>query len=362
MDKDFSNVSLLIIAGGQSSRMQQDKRLISIGRIGLLESILIKAVNQNFVQIFLCVEESLPFIEQLALKYNAVIVTDKTKKAGPISGLAEGLRRITTEWALAVSCDMPFFKFEKVETLIKYLNDDLKVVLPSINGRQQPLAAFYHKSMAENFCQSIINNQRKLKIVIEKVPYKIVELSTDVFFNVNTPADLRLARGRIVNANRKTPIISIIAPSSGTGKTTFIERLIPRLSDLNIKVGVVKSDAHGFNLDVEGKDSFRFQRAGAQSVAVVSPNGWFMIQKTDSRIEFEQITNKMDNIDLILTESRTHGTCPAISLYRGIGEPLINEDVVTLFTSKTIESVNNVIQYNLDDIDAAVDVCVFLMA
>ena len=87
-----------------------------------------------------------------------------------------------------------------------------------------------------------------------------------------------------------------------------------------------------------------------------------MIQKTNSRIEFEQITNKMDNIDLILTESRTHGTCPAISLYRGIGEPLISEDVVALFTSTTLENIKDILQYNLDDIDAAVDVCVFLMA
>lgn len=327
---DFSEITLLIIAGGKSLRMKQDKRFIEIGGITMLESILMKAANENFKKIFLCVEDFLLGIEQLAQKYKVDMVFDKFQNTGAMGGLTEGLSNISTDWALAVSCDMPFFEFEIVKPLSDSLTDS-KVVM----FNHQPLAAFYHHSMSEVFKRVLNDGNRKLQFAISQVPHKILQTDSEmVFFNVNTPADLRLARGRAANINRKVPVISIIAPSSGTGKTTFIERLIPKLSERGIRVGVVKSDSHGFNLDIEGKDSRRFQNAGAQSVAVISKNSYFIVQKTNEREDFQKIAEKFENVDLILTESRTHGTQPAISLYLDLGEPLIHDDVVALFSDK----------------------------
>ena len=355
---DFSDTSLLIIAGGKSSRMKQDKRFIEINGISLLENILIKASKQNFDAVFLCVEKHTDFIELLTKKYKSVILIDEIQNAGPMSGLAKGLSNIHTQWALAVSCDMPFFEFGVVKPLLDNLTDS-KVVMFD----HQPLAALYHKSLTEIFKKSLSEGQRKLRMVIEQVPHKIIPHSSFIihnYFNINTQSDLRLARGRAANINRKVPIISIIAPSSGTGKTTFIEKLIPKLNEQGIKVGVVKSDSHGFNLDVEGKDSWRFQNAGAQSVAVVSTSGYFIMQKTSERENFQKVADKFEDIDLILTESRTHGVQPAISLYRGLGDPLINDDVVALFSDKKIENVENIPQFDLNDIDQAVKICLFL--
>ena len=122
---------------------------------------------------------------------------------------------------------------------------------------------------------------------------------------------------------------------------------------------MIKSDAHGFNLDVEGKDSYKFQAAGAKSVAVVSPKSWFMIQHTDERENFLNIAEKMTGVDLILTESRTHGTFPAISLWRGLGEVIADEKVAAIFTSKP-ESSDEIFQYDLNDLTTAAQVCKFL--
>ena len=353
---DFSDISLLIIAGGKSSRMKQDKRLIEVGNISLLESILIKASNEKFDAIFLCVEERLIFIEELSKKYSAKILVDKTQGAGPISGLISGLNNIKTQWALAVSCDMPFFDFTKFKPFLNELNDEIKILM----SKKQPMAAFYHKSLADDFYKLLISRQRKLQLLIDKVPHKIINLPNKIiFFNVNTPADLRIAQGRAANINRKIPIISIIASKSGTGKTTFIERMIPKLTELGIRVGVIKSDSHSFNLDVEGKDSYKFQQAGANAVAVVSPNGYFIVQKTSERADFSKIAD-MINVDLILTESRTHGTQPAISLYRGMSEPLITSDVVALFTNTKFDDIDDIAQFDLDDIEQAINLILFL--
>ncbi|MDP6463131.1 MAG: molybdopterin-guanine dinucleotide biosynthesis protein B, partial [SAR324 cluster bacterium] len=61
------------------------------------------------------------------------------------------------------------------------------------------------------------------------------------------------------------PVLGLCA-YSGTGKTTLLSRLIPILDDRGIKVGVIKHAHHEFEMDREGKDSFRFRQAGAGEV------------------------------------------------------------------------------------------------
>ena len=353
-------ITLLIIAGGKSSRLGRDKRFVEVGGVGLLENILSKAAVEDFAEIFLCVEDDLPALKSLAEKFGAKLLVDAVKDSGPMAGLANGLARIKTDWALAVSSDMPFFDFDAVRPLTKRFSA-AQAVVPVVSGRRQMLAAFYRQELAEVFKQELAGGQRKIFAAIKKVPHELAELQTDeaTFFNVNTPADLRLARGRAENLLRTTPIISIVAPASGTGKTTFIERLVKIFSAQGLRVGVIKSDSHGFNLDVEGKDSQRFQTAGARSVAVVSPQGWFMIQRTDECKNFSTVVEKMSGVDLILTESRTHGTNPAISLWRGRGEVIASEQVASIFTSEPAAS-DDVYQHDLNDFDAAERICRFL--
>ena len=67
------------------------------------------------------------------------------------------------------------------------------------------------------------------------------------------------------------PIVSFVGRSN-SGKTTLIERVIPELVRAGYKVATVKHAGHGFDLDTEGKDSWRHKRAGASSVVVLSWN------------------------------------------------------------------------------------------
>ena len=352
----IEKISLLIVAGGKSSRLGTDKRFVEVGGIGLLENILRKASAEDFAEIFLCVEENLPTLKILAEKFGAKLLIDEVKKSGPMAGLAVGLANIKTDWALAVSADMPFFDSK---TLTRKFSA-AQAIIPIVGGKFQPLAAFYRRELAEIFSRELSSGQRKIFTAIKKIPHEFTEiLEEEIFFNINTRADLRLARGRAENLSRTTPIISIVAPESGTGKTTFIEQLIKILSAQKISVGVIKSDAHGFNLDVEGKDSYKFQTAGAKSVAVVSPQSWFMIKHTDERENFLSIVEKMTGVDLILTESRTHGTFPAISLWRGRGEVIADEKVAAIFTSEPAAS-DEIYQFDINDFDAAGKICKFL--
>ena len=68
------------------------------------------------------------------------------------------------------------------------------------------------------------------------------------------------------------PIISIIG-KSGSGKTTLLEMVISELTRRGYSVGILKHDAHGFEIDHEGKDSWRHKQAGASVVALASGRG-----------------------------------------------------------------------------------------
>ena len=66
------------------------------------------------------------------------------------------------------------------------------------------------------------------------------------------------------------PDIFAFSGFSGSGKTTLIEKLIPLFKEQNKKISVIKHDAHQFEIDKEGKDTFRFSKAGADSVMISS--------------------------------------------------------------------------------------------
>lgn len=358
-----NELALLIIAGGKSSRMGQDKRRLSLGAMTMLERNLVQGKAAGFGEIYLCVEARSPFLRELADKYAVTLLTDKAPGLGPLSGLTQGLCTMQSSWGLAIAGDMPFIELAALCRWGQELPTAAMALLPVAAGQLQPLAAFYHVKTAPHFQQALTANKRAIRQILDSFPHQAREYTNSAahFFNVNTPADWRLAQGRSANLQRKTPLIAITAPASGTGKTTFIEKLLPRLRARGIKTGVVKSDCHGFQLDMQGKDSFRFAQAGAQGVAVVSPAGWFMVQKTGQSAPLTEITANMQGMDLILTESRTQYSLPAISLWRGQGQPMTDEQVTALFTTDPQSDNHDIYEFHIDDCKKAVEICLFLM-
>ena len=146
-------ISLLIIAGGKSSRLGQDKRFVEVGGENLLEKILKKSANEEFAEIFLCVEEIFPEIEILAEKYHAKILVDEIKNAGALSPISNGLQKISTNFAFIISIDQPFFEFEILTSM--RLEENFSII-PEVGGKFQMLSAIYHKSAGEIFLQEIL--------------------------------------------------------------------------------------------------------------------------------------------------------------------------------------------------------------
>ena len=375
-EMDKKNAAIFVIAGGKSSRMGRDKRWLDLGGRSMLERCL-RRIPTVFSERFLMVEANSPDIMQLAENCGFCIVTDEVQGRGPVEGLRLGLKHMSADWGLALSADMPFFSFSAIEPLFIRLSEiiskgerRIKCILPTLDGRRQPLAGLYHKGLLTEIAQKIKRGERKLGAMAEAFETELVEIhryteQKEYFFNVNTKYDYRLASGRAANEGRKVPQIAVVAPVAGTGKTTFLEKLTARLSRRGIRVAVVKSDAHGFSLDTQGKDSARFRASGACAVSVVSPKGYFLEEAT--RLPFDRAADKFEKIDLILTESRTYAACPAFSLWRGRGEPILGNGVTALFAGEKLSEAaadiageNGISIYPMGDIDRAELLTLFL--
>ena len=359
-----ADLTLVIAAGGKSTRMGQDKRFLPLDGETLLARTLRKGRAAGFHSIVLAAEGTREDLTTLAAEYGAMLVADEIPAQGPAAAIAAGLSAAETEWALVLSGDMPFYDFELVRTLLPYADGDTQVILPTLSGYWQPLAALYRRDAGAVFGTAIARGDRKLGVILRELAVCEVPLTVDagLFFNVNTPAAYRLALGRLANEQRTKPILSVAAPASGTGKTTFIEKLIPLLVRRGVRTAVIKSDSHGFNLDTEGKDTARFSAAGAEAVAVSSPSGYFIQQRTTSRKDFQNLIAQMDSdsLDLYITESRSRGALPTFMLDRGLGIPEIDERIVVCFAKgRSIDT--DVLTFDLDDMDTAVRLALFLM-
>ena len=359
-----AELTLIVAAGGRSTRMGTDKRFLPLDGEALLAHMLRKGSAAGVHSIVLAAEGERSDLAALAEEYGAYLVTDEIPAQGPAAAIAAGLAAAKTEWALVLSGDMPFYDFELVRALLPEATGDTQVVLPTISGYWQPLAALYRRDAGTAFAAAIARGDRKLGIILRELTVKELPLTVDagIFFNVNTPASYRLALGRLANEHRTKPILSVAAPASGTGKTTFIEKLIPLLAARGVRCAVIKSDSHGFNLDTAGKDTARFTAAGAEAVAVSSPDGYFIQQKTKTRQDFQNlIANIIPNsVNLYITESRSRGVLPTFMLDRGLGMPEIDERVAACFAKeRSIDT--DVLTFDLDDMDTAVRLALFLM-
>jgi molybdopterin-guanine dinucleotide biosynthesis protein MobB len=151
------------------------------------------------------------------------------------------------------------------------------------------------------------------------------------------------------------PVYSFIG-FSGSGKTTFIEKLIPELKRRGIRLGVIKHDAHDFEIDKEGKDSWRFSNAGADVVEISSAEKTAIISKTNKAMHLDEIISRMGNVDLIITEGYKAGDKPKIAIYRAAsGKPLPLEPEKLTAIVTDVDTKTDIPCFGLEDVEKVVD-------
>ncbi|MFG6667359.1 molybdopterin-guanine dinucleotide biosynthesis protein B [Halomonas sp. HNIBRBA4712] len=158
---------------------------------------------------------------------------------------------------------------------------------------------------------------------------------------------------------RAFPVLGVAA-WSGTGKTTLLTALLPRLRELGLNVGVIKHAHHAFDIDKPGKDSYRLREAGAAPMLVASSQRYALMQETPGREapDLDHLLSLMaaHQPDLVIVEGFKQAALPKLVLYRdGIGDSAILQSeylVAAALKGEVGETFNaSIPRLNLDNID-----------
>jgi molybdopterin-guanine dinucleotide biosynthesis protein B len=115
------------------------------------------------------------------------------------------------------------------------------------------------------------------------------------------------------------PLIISIVSKKGSGKTTLLEKLIPELKRRGYRVGTVKHDTHGFDIDHEGKDTYRHKASGADSVLISCPWKLSLIKDTPEEIPLRQLVDTyMKDMDIVITEGYKRANMPQVEVFRAV--------------------------------------------
>lgn len=187
----IADCTALILAGGESSRMGQDKASLLLGEHTLLQSVA--AIVQPLFN------DVIVSVRQPRADCDLPQVSDNPAHAGPLAGLAAGLARAGTAWVFAVACDMPFITPQLI-TRLAGLREGVDAVVPVVQGYPQPLAAFY---ATRSLCavREVLNGGGKhsLREFLAGLKVRYVDeaemqaADPHSFFDLDTPQDVALA-------------------------------------------------------------------------------------------------------------------------------------------------------------------------
>ena len=148
------------------------------------------------------------------------------------------------------------------------------------------------------------------------------------------------------------PVICIVG-NSKSGKTRLMEVLIKGLKNRGLRVGALKYHKHGdFEIDVEGKDTWKYTKAGAGTVAITSSVKFAVIKNENATTDIDEICEKyFDDIDVILADGFTQSDKPRIIVVENEGDEVIFEKrcrVISITEEKSMDLkhiLNSVIEF-----------------
>ena len=142
-----------------------------------------------------------------------------------------------------------------------------------------------------------------------------------------------------------------------SGKTTLVERLVTEITGRGFSVSTVKHAHHTFDVDHEGKDSFRHRAAGAQEVLLASRNRWALMHeiRDDAEPSLSEFLEKLSPVDLVLVEGYKRDSHAKVEAHRAETKQglLASEDpTVTAVASNYVVDGLSTPQFDLDDVTA----------
>lgn len=329
--------ALVLLCGGLSTRMGTNKAFLPFGEYTLME-YQVRRFRPNFEKIYLSVPKMTDFWMQLAARLDCTAIPDCVEKIGPLGGLYSCLSAVTEELLFFTPVDAPFTGTNAALAVCRTLEQAIETnpskyacVLKHPTRGMQPLSAAYAKTCLPVIEHMIHAENYRLRQLLtsEHTVISDILVPQEHFYNMNDMPSYyhalqMLAEKQpalfppdfISQSDQPIPYVSFSA-KSGTGKTTYLEKLVACLKERGLRIALIKHDAHGFELDQPGKDSYRLREAGVDTMILSGPDQTVQISRhTAGEPSLKQLLSSIQGVNLILIEGYKFGAQPKIQLLR----------------------------------------------
>ena len=192
------DVTGVILAGGKSRRMGEDKRFLTVGTATLLDRSR-SVMTDIFSEVLIVIAQDSPHLEGKGCR----VYRDLIRDCGSLGGLYTGLKLATFDRTFVVACDMPFLN----HAMIRFFLDrdpGADVLMGRLSSGLQPLHALYGKRalpVLEKMAlerhlriQDVASDPSLRVTIVEPSAWVHIDPDSRSFQNVNTPEDLVAAR------------------------------------------------------------------------------------------------------------------------------------------------------------------------
>lgn len=292
-----------ILAGGLSSRMGSNKALLKYRNETFLERSVREfcALGRVLVSEAYAGEYTLPGVEY---------VIDEHKEIGPVEGIYQVLEAADTDYVFVCAVDMPFLKRELAEYMAEYISSDYDCYVLKDETHIHPLCAIYSKRLLPLIKSLIEQGQYRLMAILNQARTKYISLEYTVFdkklvHNVNTKEELLKVQ---------LPIVFAVSGTKNSGKSWLINKLINEFIKEGFSVGTIKHDAHGYEMDHEGTDSYSFYKAGALYSAIYAQEQLSFNSRLS--LSADEILKAVPYTDIVICEGLKEFSIPKIHIMR----------------------------------------------
>jgi molybdopterin-guanine dinucleotide biosynthesis protein A len=183
----LNDVTIIILAGGKSSRMGNDKGTLAISDTTFIDK-LFQWVHKFSDHIYISVADH---NKDQYRKYDKYIVQDVFENYGPLGGINSVIGKIQTKWFFVLSVDTPLVTSALLQAL--WINKkEYEAIFFEMNKRIQPLIGLYNSNTVSIWKNALENNELKVTQVVRKMNYKCVDVNKEdirLLKNINTPED-----------------------------------------------------------------------------------------------------------------------------------------------------------------------------
>lgn len=285
--------SVVILCGGKSTRMGQDKALLEINGKPMIHHIYNQFKECD--EILISKDKADKYID-----IPGIHIIDEYENCGPLSGIVKALETMHNEWLFVVGTDMPYM--DKVFADELFEKREQKDAIIPIDYKIHCVGGFYHKNILFKAKEMLSSQDYKLMNLLKKSDVKFELTDSHKLFNMNTKKDYRKLK--------HIPVLCV-SGFSNSGKTTLCKQIIQDLKDNNIQIAYIKHTHHNVDLDTT-KDNITIMNDNVkQSICFNSEE---TLVYTHSMNTIENIIETIDDVDLILIEGMKDSKYPKIWL------------------------------------------------